>query len=137
MNLEDQVCSLELAKKLKELGVKQESLFYWARNGIYVPGFSNENEEPNSIIYFNQHHKQDSKQYSAFTVSELCEILPVFLDDYRFVIIKLENGKYGTDYIHMTTDNHSYSFSDTEDNTIANACAKMLIYLIENKLIGV
>ena len=29
MKLEDQVVSLELAKKLKELGVKQESLFYW------------------------------------------------------------------------------------------------------------
>ena len=29
MKLEDQVCSLELAKKLKELGVKQDSLFYW------------------------------------------------------------------------------------------------------------
>jgi hypothetical protein len=29
MKLEQQVCSLELAKKLKELGVKQESLFWW------------------------------------------------------------------------------------------------------------
>lgn len=29
MKLEDQVVSLELAKKLKELGYKQESLFYW------------------------------------------------------------------------------------------------------------
>jgi hypothetical protein len=29
MKLEDQVCSLELAKRLQELGVKRESLFYW------------------------------------------------------------------------------------------------------------
>lgn len=29
MNIEDQVCSLELAKKLKELGVEQDSLWYW------------------------------------------------------------------------------------------------------------
>ena len=28
MEIEDQVCSLELAKKLKELGVKQKSLFW-------------------------------------------------------------------------------------------------------------
>ncbi|MEA2240294.1 MAG: hypothetical protein QOC81_5018 [Thermoanaerobaculia bacterium] len=29
MKLEDQVCSLDFAKKLKELRVKQESLFRW------------------------------------------------------------------------------------------------------------
>ena len=29
MNIEEQVCSLELSKRLKELGGKQESLFYW------------------------------------------------------------------------------------------------------------
>jgi len=33
MKLEDQVCSLELAKRLKELGVEQESLFYWGLFG--------------------------------------------------------------------------------------------------------
>ena len=32
MKIESQVCSLELAKKLKELGVKQESLYYWCEN---------------------------------------------------------------------------------------------------------
>ena len=30
MKLEQQVCNLELARKLKSLGVKQESAFYWA-----------------------------------------------------------------------------------------------------------
>lgn len=29
MELKDQVVSLELARKLKELGVKQESLYSW------------------------------------------------------------------------------------------------------------
>jgi len=29
MKLKDQICSLELARELKKLGVKQESLFYW------------------------------------------------------------------------------------------------------------
>ncbi len=33
MKLEDQVCSLELAKRLKELGVKQE---YQAHDGYWV-----------------------------------------------------------------------------------------------------
>jgi len=29
MNLDQQVCSLEIAKRLKELGLKQDSYFYW------------------------------------------------------------------------------------------------------------
>ena len=38
MKLENQVVSLEIAKSLKELGVKQESLFYWVSrgNGVWV-----------------------------------------------------------------------------------------------------
>ena len=31
MKLENQVTNLELSRKLKELGVKQESLFWWVR----------------------------------------------------------------------------------------------------------
>jgi hypothetical protein len=31
MKLEEQVTSLELSKKLKELGIKQNSLFWWSR----------------------------------------------------------------------------------------------------------
>lgn len=29
LNLQDQVCSYKLAKRLKDLGVTQESLFHW------------------------------------------------------------------------------------------------------------
>jgi len=36
MNLKQQVCSLDLAKRLKELGVKQESMFWYMKpNGLY------------------------------------------------------------------------------------------------------
>jgi len=52
MELEKQVCSLALAKKLKELGVKQESLFvYYSDNEpFYKIGTWNESAPPN-IVY--------------------------------------------------------------------------------------
>jgi hypothetical protein len=34
VNLESQVCSLDLAKRLKELGIKQDSLFWYADDDI-------------------------------------------------------------------------------------------------------
>ena len=36
MKLEDQCISLELAKRLKELGAKQESLFYWIHRRLSI-----------------------------------------------------------------------------------------------------
>jgi hypothetical protein len=66
--LEKQVCSLDLAKRLKELGVKQESLFYW---------------HIDSMKEFDPRVKMglpsgDVATYgiSAFTVAELGERLP-------------------------------------------------------------
>ena len=65
MNLEDQVCSLELAKKLKELGVKQESIFWWIEfvNGWELRFATFKVPTLNDVI-------------SAFTVAELGEGLP-------------------------------------------------------------
>ena len=70
MKLENQVCSLELAKKLKELGCKQESLWWWATK-------FNKPSSNAPILLFNKkditHYK---KGYAAYTVAELGEMLP-------------------------------------------------------------
>jgi hypothetical protein len=76
MKLEDQVCSLELAKKLKELGVKQDGLFRWYRDsqeahGHRPPIFYVSREEENSF---------DECMADAFTVVELVEMLPVEIE---------------------------------------------------------
>jgi hypothetical protein len=67
MKLNDKVTSLDLSKKLKEIGIHQETLFYW--HNIYTPY--------SSIVY------QDFKTeisgdflISAYIASELLDILP-------------------------------------------------------------
>ena len=42
--LEQQVCSLELATKLKQLGIKQKSLFYWVV-GLEISVFPEDGED--------------------------------------------------------------------------------------------
>lgn len=77
MNIEDQVCSLELAKRLKELGVKQESLFT----------YFNIDGEGKYHIYFCECLPEEGeyagKPIAAFTVAELGEMLPnaIAIDD--------------------------------------------------------
>jgi hypothetical protein len=85
MELKDQVCTLESAKRLKELKVEQESLFYW--RGVKYNPYSD--QEDFEIGYIGEEiddsklpkelkrkgHKLSSK-ISAFTTSELGEMFP-------------------------------------------------------------
>lgn len=79
MKLENQVTSLELSKRLAELGVKQESLFYWFKARItrdqptiqYVYHLKN-----SSFSYFENEHYETC---SAFTAAELINILREYI----------------------------------------------------------
>ena len=71
MKLEDQCVSLEMAKKLKELGVNKISLFYW--NICH----DCENEYPEGSVQWELVYGENhGENISAFTVAELGEILP-------------------------------------------------------------
>ncbi len=118
MKIDDQCASLELCKRLKELGVKQESYFYW-----YL--FSNpiENNEKWIITTI----QKDlllccDEYYSAFTVAELGELLPVTCKSY-----KLFSNKWECVY--------EPSEIGVREMSEANARASMLINLIEKGLI--
>lgn len=117
--LENQVTSLALSLRLKELGVKQESYFWWGQSEI--------DDEP--LVYHDCLNRAlREPTYSAFTVAELGEMLtksghgsmPAYSDQQN------DTGWYR----HVQGD---VVVADTE----ADARAKMLIYLIENKLITV
>src|SRR5579872_1353040 len=83
MNLESQVTNLGISKKLKELGVKQESLYFWEK----CPDYENKfiiscNEYHNTITseWSDCHLLEDQENYSAFTASELANTLPYMID---------------------------------------------------------
>lgn len=126
MNLESQVCSLELAKRLKELGVKQDSLFYWGSYENPIYGITSEYKVPDEQWFV--HYIEDSLaikvppdySISAFTVAELGEMLP----SYRVYTMRYVNKGW------RCKDRDRYS-SPQQETTEANARAKMLIWLIE------
>jgi hypothetical protein len=127
MNLSDQVCSLELAKRLKELGVKQDSLFVYEyfNDTCYAPKFI-----PFAIA---KPLPYGCKQYSAFNVAELGQLLPDFISTKDNEIGYIKTQKKDEEwkiYVHMVTKIIIYF-----DKNEANARAKMLIHLLENGLI--
>ncbi len=142
--LESQVCSLESAKRLKELNCRQESLFWW-----YSPddsgwiGYGGADDAGNRI--------------SAFTCAELGEMLPRHHRNFDPFIINdvIRDWMYRELSVSFRSDGDAYvvgkisvaqgvmkrlfpnlnreDFADFSNETEARA--KMLIYLLENNLI--
>jgi hypothetical protein len=136
MTLEKQVVSLDLAKRLKELGVKQESLFeyrlfdlrgesmVWSKP-ILVGSIPN--KLGNADVGFGS--------ASAFTVAELGEIMAVLKDDLERVSSMFSPG-HGWFCRHVIARGKGEIAHVTKANTEADARAKTLIYLLENGLIN-
>lgn len=137
MKLEDQVCSLESAKRLKELGCVQESLFYWSDKRYHRPS------EPEASIILHSYlghykHNECRDCYSAYTTAELGEMLKV----YRYFDVAYYSGDFKehlpewnreTGHWCSYIEGRGIAHADTE----AEARAKMLIHLIENGIVEV
>lgn len=128
--MEKYVCNKELSKKLEKLGVKQESEFYWVEIKVI-------NEIQCELVtkkYFNAKGLFKRKYYSAFTVGELGEMSPDtfdFDDDEYILTVKKYRGEYTISYDYRD----KVYLEAITDKSEANAKAKMLVYLVENKLI--
>lgn len=94
MELEKQVCSLALAKKLKELGVKQDSLFWWHPIPKILPDSGGTVVSNGYDISYAETGRffGSGAKISAFTVAELGEMLP------QFIIKKGRNEARGEDW---------------------------------------
>lgn len=138
MELEKQVCSLGLASKLKELGIKQDSLFYWGDNDILFP-------KANSYWYVNYKGEISyettgcgccidggniNEIYSAFTVAELGEMLPPSHQPLTYWIMKINSRNTESLWqADILFANKSIKIFNSEKE--ADIRAEMLIYLIE------
>lgn len=131
MKLEQQVTSLEISRKLKELGAKQESCFYWCE----VDTTDDWDLRPAKSVFGKEIDYGNSylSEVSAFTIAELGEMLAEQAE--KFPVEKCiwfgseKVGKYWECGSEKMLD-HTF-----EDEFEADARGKMLIYLLENKLI--
>lgn len=147
MELSKQVCTIGQASDLRELGVKQDSLFYWFPDPNteeikkkyalcdYII-LSHDHTFPN-----NQHSLKHFvlygyflKTYSAFNVSELGKFL-----DIKNNLIKIKIGDNNIcvwDFVKMENTEEviasSFFFSYKSE---AHLRAEILIYLLQNKKI--
>lgn len=112
MKLEDQVVSLEQAKRLKELGVLQESCFYY-----------NQYDNTVHLDIAKDHCGGDERCWSAFTVAELGKMLPAGYKTTKGHSVFIVEG--------MPDE----PFSIQRESTEADARAKMVIYLLEEGLL--
>lgn len=142
MNLEMQVCSLELAKRLNELGIRQESLFWHCQ-------YKKENHH--SFIEYGKplkryvtaagtglHEDYDFDYYSAFTVSELLDQLPPEIY-FQGIPCRLHITKAVTElgwYIQYKKIYGDRSFIAITKfyESLPDALATMLIFLINGNL---
>ena len=158
MSIESHVTSLELSQRLTELGVKQESYFYWC--------LPNENSNGGLPVNYQLADKDrlekscfwPKEKISAFTVSEHLDALPhritlPYGEPYNSFRLRMEKGIwiktgnidnftefYSVNYYGDTTSQEiDWLFSPLTQNQChenpANALAMMRIYLLENKLI--
>lgn len=150
LRLEKQVCSLKHAKKLKELGVEQESYFYWIQySGISGPSY--DLHYLPSDYFIEKNCNPPGHYYSAFTVAELMNMLPHILIEntelsggcvYYLSISKSSEGLFKLLYQRpngskLFSGEHACYCLEFFDETMADVAAKALMYLIENKLVSV
>jgi hypothetical protein len=134
MELSKQVCSLELAKKLKSLGVKQESYRYWYEYQDHViMGTQWCIVDPTG----NFDEEDQGRFISAFTVAELGNLIPGNIDGSIFMTQKgmLGNLWYCTMKCHNLDGDGLLTEHQENADTEADARGRMMVYLLEKKLI--
>lgn len=138
MKLADQVCNLELAQKLKELRVSQESLFWW---GVEA-GLEN-TYHPRVCTDLSRWDDENMIPVcAAFTVAELGEMMPENYYSFHWSHLATLGTRVWTVSVQEFDENDELkkkllppTIGGCSASTEADARAKILIYLLENNLL--
>jgi hypothetical protein len=145
---EQEVVSLDLSKKLKELGAPQESQLYWEiprdQRRIHNGAIPLVNELPGKENVRNRFFDY----YSAFTAAELRELLPPSIPLYKDSLDSADlriTREYNSSTKtinewccwYQRPDNGSALIEQFGGSSMTDALAKMLIYLLENRLLAI
>jgi hypothetical protein len=131
--IKNHVTSLELSKKLKELGVKQESEFYWAEEKT---GGWNQQDWHTVLTddFYEGDYNEFRNKISAFLSSELGEMIKDLPGEKE---AHTEWNYIYKKWICYLIDRNMDPEHEEEDESESNARAKILIHIIENNLVDV
>ena len=124
MKIEEQLTSLEISKQLKKLGIKQDSLWYWARaRGSKIYQLLDRKTAERLF-------SASAESYSAYTFAEISSMLPATLecndDPYEpcdGIYIQTGKERDGT----WNCNDGDYC---AKSKRIVDAPAKMILYLL-------
>jgi len=127
MRKEDIVVSLELAKKLKEVGVNFHSLFYWRIWDDKSVDIAMGDEDD---FDYSGAGRKVTEKIPAYTATELIEKLPSLIREglrYTLCIYKLHDS-YIVDYERLSEDYEIETLCEFEGRKLADALAEMLMW---------
>lgn len=134
MKLEDQVVDLDLSKKIAELGVPQNSLFYWIKDFDFGQGWSLMGEGYFYGMNYDagcfkmcDYYRERYELYSAFTASELGELLPTAIDG-KSIFTDRFHDLWLVGYADIYEDDVPFMPNEVD------ARAMLLIHLLQNGL---
>lgn len=139
MKAERQVCTIHQARRLVELGAFPKTYFQWEAS---INRQSGELEDV-CLVVTEIEPSSAKTRFPAPTVAELGELLPsvVGLEDEDYYIqgsLGKRKGEFHYIWFQSSLDNVEWElFPAVEKDTEAEARAEALIWLIENKFIGI
>lgn len=134
MKIEKQVCTLQQAKILKELGAPQETFFSWygGFDGSEIEPHVDLTDQRNYDVGVNGYYGHPDNMYAAYTVAELGAML-----DKNISCISFDGFRYTYSFInkHLPIEKQYIAQPAFHFDTEAQARAALLIYLLRENIV--